>query len=88
MDAFYTRSVQMEQFTLLTFQAPEADVERIMAAVTSIIPLAIGAYDSNAWVSASGIERYRPREGAAAGVEEIVRQRPRVRTRSRVIART
>ena len=32
----------------------------------------------NAWVSASGIERYRPREGAAAGVEEIVRQRPGV----------
>jgi hypothetical protein len=78
MEAFETRSVLMEHFTLLTFQAPEADVERIMVAVTSIIPLAMGAYDNNAWVSAPGIERYRPRQGAAAGEESAVRQRPGV----------
>lgn len=78
MEAFETRSVLMEQFTLLTFQAPEADVERIMTAVTSVTPLTMGAYDSNAWVSAPGIERYRPRQGAAAGAEDVVRQRPGV----------
>ena len=52
MDAFETRSFRMEQLILLTFQAPEADVGRIMAAVTTLNPLAIGAYDSNAMSSA------------------------------------
>jgi hypothetical protein len=78
MEAFETRSVRLEQFTLLTFQAPEADVERIMTEVVAITPLVMGAYDSNAMVSAAGIERYRPRAGAVAGVESAIRQRPSV----------
>lgn len=78
MEAFETRSVLMEPFTLLTVQAPGADVDRIMAAVTAITPLAMGAYDSNARVSAPGTERYRPRQGAVAGAEDLVRQRPGV----------
>ncbi|MGV8988843.1 MAG: hypothetical protein ACOH2H_21545 [Cypionkella sp.] len=78
MEAFETRSVRLEHFTLLICQAPEADVDRLMAAVTAITPLAMGVYDNNAMVSASGIERYRPRAGAAAGLESAVRQRPGV----------
>jgi hypothetical protein len=78
LDTFETQSVLMGQFVLLTFFAPDADVERILEAVTAITPLAMGAYDSNARVSAPGVERYRPRDGAAAGVEDTVRQRPGV----------
>ena len=44
---------------LLRFQAPEADVERIMAAVAALTPLIVGRYDSNAYQSAGGVERYR-----------------------------
>ena len=68
----------MEPLTLLTLQAPQEDVERIMQTVVQITPLVMGAYDSNAWVSAPGTERYRPRAGAVAGIETALRQRPGV----------
>ncbi len=77
-EPFETDSVRMERLTLLTFQAPQEDVDRIMAAVVRIAPLAMGAYDSNAWVSGPGTERYRPCAGAVAGPESEVRQRPGV----------
>lgn len=75
---FETRSVRMERACLLTFQAPAQDVDRIMAAVVKVTPLTMGSYDSNAWQSAPGIERYRPLEGAAAGAESGIRKRPGV----------
>lgn len=78
MKSFETTSVSMVPLQLLTFQAPAEDVERIMAAVIAITPLAMGAYDGNAYQSASGVERYRPLEGAAAGAESDIRRRPGV----------
>jgi hypothetical protein len=78
LSAFETPSVRMESMLLLRFQAPEADVERIMAAVVAVTPLAMGKYDSNAYQSAGGVERYRPLEGAAAGAETEIRRRPGV----------
>ncbi|MER9663156.1 hypothetical protein [Mesorhizobium sp. M0159] len=47
-----------------------------MGEVVKVTPLAMGSYDSNAWQSEPGIERYRPLEGAAAGPETEVRKRP------------
>ncbi|MER8387354.1 hypothetical protein NKJ46_23045 [Mesorhizobium sp. M0166] len=73
---FETKSLRMELLLLVTFQAPAADVDRIMAAVVAIAPLRMGKYDSNAFQSADGIERYRPLEGAAAGAETELRRRP------------
>lgn len=73
---FETRSVRMERMLLMTLQAPAEDVERIMARVVEITPLAMGRYDCNAYQSAAGIERYRPLEGSAAGPESEVRKRP------------
>ena len=73
---FETTSVRMELLLLVTFQAPAADVDRIMEAITAIAPLRMGKYDSNAYQSADGIERYRPLEGAAAGAETELRRRP------------
>ena len=73
--AFETPSVRMEAMLMLRFQAPAEDVERIMAAVATLTPLAIGKYDHNAYQSAGGTERYRPLEGAAAGPETGIRQR-------------
>lgn len=76
---FETRSTRMERIALVQVFAPEEDVERIMARVTEIDPLAQGArYDCNAYQSAPGIERYRPLEGAAAGPEAETRKRPGV----------
>ena len=78
MTGFETLSVSMVPLRLLTFQAPAEDVDRIMAAVVAIVPLTMGVYDSNAYQSAPGVERYRPLEGAAAGAESGLRQRPGV----------
>ena len=75
MESFETKSVRMERVFSLRLLAPEEDVDRIMKHVCSIAPLRQGSYDSNAWVSAPGIERYRPLEGAAAGAESEVRVR-------------
>ncbi len=76
---FETTSVRMERLLQLSVFAPEEDADRIMEHVCRIDPLSQGdRYDSNAFQSASGIERYRPLEGAAAGAEADVRKRPGV----------
>jgi hypothetical protein len=78
VQTFETKSIRMERVFSVRVLAPVEDVERIMEHVCRIVPLAQGAYDSNAWQSAPGIERYRPLEGAAAGAETDVRKRPGV----------
>ncbi len=76
---FETKSVRMERLLEVSVFAPEEDADRIMAQVCEITPLSQGEkYDSNAYQSAPGIERYRPLEGAAAGPETEVRKRPGV----------
>jgi len=78
LDAFETHSVRMVRFWTVTVQAPQEDVGRIMAYVAEVAPLRQGPYDSNAYVAPPGIERYRPLDGAAAGPETAVRERPGV----------
>ncbi len=74
---FDTRSVRMRRVHLVEVGAPPEDVERILAAVTAIDPLAVSPrYDQVSYTSGPGDERYRPREGAMAGIEERVRVRP------------
>ncbi len=76
---FETTSVRMERLLLISVFAPEADVDRILQQVRAIDPLAQGEkYDSNAFQTAAGTERYRPLQGAAAGPETAVRSRPGV----------
>lgn len=78
LDAFETQSATLQSMLLVMFQAPTEDVDRIMAAVTEIIPLVMGKYDSNSYQAAEGVERYRPLQGAAAGPETELRKRPGV----------
>lgn len=73
-----TLSVCMEALFTVTVLCPAEDVDRIMREICTIAPLVQGPYDSNAFVSAPGTERYRPLEGAAAGAETAVRERPGV----------
>lgn len=76
---FETKSVRMERLLEVVVFAPEEDVDRIMERVCKITPLSQGeSYDSNAYQSGPGIERYRPREGAVARPETEVRKRPGV----------
>ena len=76
--AFETKSIRMERLYTVRMLAPVEDVDRIMEHVCRITPLRHCAYDCNAWQSASGIEHYRPLEGAVAGAETEVRKRPGV----------
>ena len=78
MQSFETSSVRMERLLLVTVQMPAEDVDRIMEQVVKAAPLTMGKYDSNAYQSATGTERYRPLEGSAAGPENEVRKRPGV----------
>ncbi len=76
---FETTSVRMERLLEMRVFAPEEDANRIMEHVCQVTPLAQGdKYDSNAYQSAAGVERYRPLDGAAAGAETEVRKRPGV----------
>ncbi len=78
LEPFETRSLRLEWKLQVAFFAPVEDVDRIMQRVCEIAPLVAGSYDSNAWQSAGGIERYRPRQGAVAGTEQDLRKRPGV----------
>lgn len=78
MIAFETGSVAMQRLILITVQTPKEDVARLLQTVIEIDPLAMGKYDSNAFATADGFEHYRPRQGAAAGVEDGIRVRPAV----------
>jgi len=65
MRSFETKSVRMEPLLLVTVQMPVEDVDRVMEHVVKAAPLVMGKYDSNAYQSGAGIERYRPLEGSA-----------------------
>ena len=78
IEPFETPSIRMERLYSVRVLAPLEDVDRLMAHVARIVPLTQGAYDNNAWVTWPGTERYRPLDGAAAGAETEVRQRPGV----------
>ena len=73
---FETESAVMTALFTVTVLCPIGDVPRIMDAVHGVAPLVQGPYDSNAFVCAPGIERYRPLGGAAAGAEPDVRELP------------
>ncbi len=75
---FETHSTRMQPVFLVTVQVPSENVETILEHVTKITPLRAGNYDCNSYETAIGFERYRPREGAAAGLEDAVRKRPGV----------
>lgn len=78
MQAFETTSVTMEALLTVVIQMPMEDVGRVMTHVCQVAPLTQGPYDQNAYVAPPGIERYRPQDGAAAGPETEVRERPGV----------
>jgi hypothetical protein len=75
---FETASTRMEPLLLVSFQAPEEEAKAVMARLVQAVVLEIGHYDRCSFQSAAGYERYRPREGAAAGTEEDTRKRPGV----------
>ena len=75
---FETKSVRMQRLFLIGLVLPSEDVGRIMQHVVAITPLVMGSYDSNAFQSADGIERYRPLSGAVVEPESELRKRPGV----------
>ena len=56
LPAFTTRSMRFEPLWLVSFQAPAKDIERVLAAVTAVVPLQMGKYHSNAFETATGTE--------------------------------
>ncbi len=73
-----TKAMIMEPHWQVIFQAPQEDVDRIFDHITEFVPLQHGKTDRNAYRAPSGMEYYRPREGAPTGAEDAVRKRPGV----------
>lgn len=76
--AFETPSMHMEPHWLVTFQAPDEDVNRIFESIINVVPLQHGKTDHNAYRATAGQEYYRPGEGTPTGAEEDTRKRPGV----------
>ncbi|HWK43217.1 MAG TPA: hypothetical protein VNT30_00745 [Stellaceae bacterium] len=73
---FETASTRMEPMWLVDVQVPREEADTVMDGLARVVPLVMGNYDRCAFQSAPGLERYRPRDGAAAGAEEETRSRP------------
>ncbi len=78
LEAFDTTSIHMEPHWLVTFQAPDEDVDRIFESIADVVPLQHGKTDRNAFRATAGQEYYRPRDGTPTGAEEETRKRPGV----------
>jgi hypothetical protein len=78
MAAIETPSLYLIEVYLIQLLTPGSDADRLMDEICRVDPLAIGAYDRNVFETASGVEHYRPCEGAAAGAEAETRHRPDV----------
>jgi hypothetical protein len=58
---------RLEPVYVITVHVPDADVERVLAGIVATAPLRYGPFDQVAFLSASGIEQFRPRQGSRAG---------------------
>lgn len=63
---------RLEQEWLISIQTPIAGIENVLSALGERIGLMQGAYDHCAFVSATGQQRFRAREGSHAGAENTI----------------
>lgn len=61
--------------TRVLVQVPEMDVERLLAAIVAVVPLAWGDYDQVAFTTSAGVQQFRSvgtgRNRATAGPERV-----------------
>jgi hypothetical protein len=75
-DEFQADSFRLERVYVVTVHIPNAEVEKVLQAVTAAVPLDYGFYDQVAFLDAPGLEQYRPKEGSKGGVQEKAGRSP------------
>jgi hypothetical protein len=78
-DELTADSFRLERVYVVTVHIPNAEVEKVLGAVTAAVPLDYGFYDQVAFLDAPGLEQYRPREGSKGGAQEKAGRSPTTR---------
>jgi len=77
-DGFSISALKMQPYWCITFSGPHEDLDRIFDEMVKIHHFEYGKTDRNAFVSAAGLEYYRPMEGTPTGAENDIRKRPHI----------
>lgn len=75
-DQITGESYQLERAYLVTVHVPNAEVEKILAALAAAVRLDYGMYDQVAFLDAPGLEQFRPLEGSKSGEEATATREP------------
>ncbi len=75
-DEFKADSFRLERVYVVTVHIPNAEVEKVLEAVTSAVPLNYGFYDQVAFLDAPGLEQYRGRDGSKGGAYDKAGRSP------------
>lgn len=78
-DVFTADSFRLERVYVVTVHIPNEEVEKVLGAVTTAVPLDYGFYDQVAFLDAPGLEQYRGREGSKGGASEKSGRTPTTR---------
>ena len=78
-DELTAESFRLERVYVVTVHIPNPEVEKVLEAVTSAVPLDYGFYDQVAYLDAPGLEQFRPREGSKGGAEAQAGRSPTTR---------
>lgn len=76
VDEFKADSFRLERVYVVTVHIPNAEVEKVLEAVTTAVPLDYGFYDQVAYLDAPGLEQYRGREGSKGGAADKAGRTP------------
>lgn len=69
-DELTADSFRLERVYVVTVHIPTPEVEKVLEAVTAVVPLDYGFYDQVAFLDAPGLEQYRPQEGSKGGARQ------------------
>ena len=78
-DEIHSDSFRLERVYVVTVHIPNAEVEKVLEAVTASVSLDYGSYDRVAFLDAPGLEQYRGREGSKGGASEKAGRTPTTR---------
>jgi hypothetical protein len=70
------KAYRLEPAYLVTVHVPNANVDKVLAAVVAAVGLDYGKYDQVAYLDAPGLEQFRPLAGSKAGEQPAAGREP------------
>ena len=65
--AIEDKAFRLEPAYIVSVNVPSGAAEKVLGSITSSVPLEYGKYDHVAFLSATGLEQFRPLQGSRAG---------------------